>query len=200
MELEEKQALFRALVFWFLIFEGVWFWISLLGPIQQLSRLGRFRGGAAQFIYIARDEQQHISFGTALIREFMAQYPEAVTDQTVADVISDTRRAIELEQDYISYCLKDGPILGYSVLEHVATAEYFANMRLGSVGLPQPFEDAYHAFPWMSEQMELRKETNFFEKRVTDYQGGGALLFHDDLMADEDPQWADPLMGGAKNG
>jgi ribonucleoside-diphosphate reductase beta chain len=164
-----------------------------LGPVQQLARLGVFKGGAEQFTYIARDEQAHIGFGVALIREFMAQYPEAVTNKTVVDILSDTHRAIELEQEYMAYCLKDGPILGYSVAEHVATAKFFANMRLGSVGLPQPFEDAYHAFPWMSEQMELKKEKNFFETRVTEYQSGGALIFDDDPMADEDPQWRNPL-------
>ena len=179
MSIAEKQALLRSLVFWFLIFEGVWFWVSLLGPIQQLSRLGFFKGGAEQFSYIARDESNHIGFGVALIREFMAQYPEALTEELLADIDRDTRRAIELEQGYISYCFKDGPILGYSIPDHVATTKFFANMRLGSVGLPQPFEDAYHAFPWMSEQMELKKEKNFFETRVTEYQAGGALSFDD---------------------
>jgi ribonucleoside-diphosphate reductase beta chain len=189
----EKEALLRSLVFWFLLFEGVWFWVSLLGPIQQLARLGVFKGGAEQFTYIARDESNHIGFGVQLIREFMAQYPEAVTPQLHADITHDAQRAIALERSYMAYCLKDGPILGYSVPEHVATAQYFANMRLGSVDLPQPFEEAYHAFPWMSEQMELKKEKNFFETRVTEYQSGGALLFDDDPLADEDPQWRDPL-------
>jgi ribonucleoside-diphosphate reductase beta chain len=193
MDFRDHQSILRSLIFWFLIFEGVWFWVSLLGPIQQLARLGVFKGGAEQFTYIARDEQSHIGFGIALIREFMAQYPEVVTDGLVNAVLRDTRRAIALEQDYISYCLKDGPILGYSVAEHVATAQYFANMRLGSVGLPQPFEKAYHAFPWMSEQMELRKEKNFFEARVTEYQSGGALAFDDDSHAHDNPGWSDPL-------
>ena len=188
-----RQAILRSMVFWFLIFEGVWFWVSLLGPIQQLSRLGVFKGGAEQFTYIARDEQAHIGFGIALIREFMAQYPEAVTPELLAQIEADTLRAIELEQEYMAYCLKDGPILGYSVPEHVATAKFFANMRLGSVGLPQPFEEAYHAFPWMSEQMELRKEKNFFEARVTEYQSGGALLFDDDSHDHANPGWSDPL-------
>jgi ribonucleoside-diphosphate reductase beta chain len=189
----EKEALLRSLVFWFLLFEGVWFWVSLLGPIQHLARLGVFKGGAEQFTYIARDESNHIGFGVQLIREFMAQYPEAVTPQLHADIVHDAQRAIALERAYMAYCLKDGPILGYSVPEHVATAQYFANMRLGSVGLPQPFEEAYHAFPWMSEQMELKKEKNFFETRVTEYQSGGALQFDDDPLADEDPQWHNPL-------
>ncbi len=183
MDQAEKQALLRSLVFWFLIFEGVWFWVSLLGPVQQLARLGRFKGGAEQFTYIARDESQHIGFGQALIREYMVQNPEAVTDDLLATILADTHRAIDLEGEYIAYCLKDGPILGYSVNEHVATAKFFANMRLGAVGLPQPFDDAYHAFPWMAEQMEIRKEKNFFETRVTEYQAGGALSFDD---ADEE--------------
>lgn len=183
MDLAEKQALLRSLVFWFLIFEGVWFWVSLLGPVQQLARLGCFKGGAEQFTYIARDEQSHIGFGVALIREFMAQYPEAVTADLLATITSDTKRALALEGEYIAYCLKDGPILGYSAPDHLATAKFFANMRLGSVGLPQPFDYAHHAFPWMSEQMELKKEKNFFETRVTEYQAGGALSFDD---ADEE--------------
>jgi ribonucleoside-diphosphate reductase beta chain len=193
MPINVRRHILRSLIFWFLIFEGVWFWVSLLGPIQQLARLGVFKGGAEQFTYIARDEQAHIGFGVALIREFMAQYPEAVTNEFIELVIDDARNAIQLEEEYITYCLKDGPILGYSVPEHVATAQYFANMRLGSVGLPQPFDEAYHAFPWMSEQMELKKEKNFFETRVTEYQSGGALQFDDDPLADEDPQWHNPL-------
>ena len=189
---QAKQALLRSMIFWFLIFEGVWFMVNLQGPIQQLARLGRFRGAAEQFQYIARDEQSHVGFGQALIQEFMAQYPECLTMGFQDQVSNDVLRALELEREYISYCLKDGPILGYSVPEHVATAKFFCNMRLGAVGLHQPFEDAYHAFPWMSEQMELKKEKNFFETRVTDYQAGGALSFDDDTPNDE-PGWNNPL-------
>ena len=194
-DLDNQQALLRALVFWFLIFEGVWFWVSLLGPVQQLARLGRFKGGAEQFTYIARDEQQHIGFGIALIREYLAQYPACLTADMLQTIAADTRRALTLEGEYIAYCLKDGPILGYSAPEHLATAKFFANMRLGTVGLPQPFDDAYHAFPWMSEQMELKKEKNFFETRVTEYQAGGALTFDDDHQPPDQPGWNNPLEG-----
>jgi len=190
--IKSKQALLRSMIFWFLIFESVWFMVNLQGPVQQLARLGRFKGAAEQFQYIARDEQSHVGFGQALIKEFMAQYPECLTMGFQDQVSKDVLRALELEREYISYCLKDGPILGYSVEDHVATAKFFANMRLGAVGLHQPFEDAYHAFPWMSEQMELKKEKNFFETRVTDYQAGGALSFDDDTP-NEEPGWNNPL-------
>ena len=175
MSLREKQALLRSLVFWFSIFEGVWFWVSLLGPIQQLSRLGFFKGGAKQFSYIARDESNHIGFGVALIREFMAQYPEALTDELLADIDRDTRRAIELEQGYISYCL-DGPVLGYSIPDHIApTTKFFANMRLGSVGLPT-LRRRLSCVSWMSEQMELKKEKNFFNFDDNNICGSVALF------------------------
>ena len=72
--------------------------------------------------------------------------------------------------------------MGYNVEDHVSTAKFFANMRLSSIGFPVVFPDdeARHCFPWMSEQMELRKEKNFFETRVTEYQSGGALSFEGD--------------------
>ena len=189
-----KQAILRSMIFYFLVFEGCWFWVSLMGPIQQLSRLGIFKGAAEQFSYVARDEQQHVGFGIALIREFMVQYPECITEEFLDQVYADVSRAIKLEEDYIQHCLKDGPILGYSAPEHVATAKFFANLRLASVGLkPIGFMDAYHAFPWMSEQMELKKEKNFFEKVVTDYRAGGALVFDDEHPHHEQPGWSDPL-------
>ena len=192
--LHHKQNILRSMIFYFLIFEGTWFWISLMGPIQQLSRLVLFKGAAEQFVYIARDEQQHVGFGIQLIREFMDQHPECLTKEFLEVVYSDVARAMNLEEGYIKHCLKDGPILGYSAPEHVATARYFANLRLGSVGLkPIGFMEAYHAFPWMSEQMELKKEKNFFETRVTEYQASGALSFDDEHPHHEQPGWSDPL-------
>jgi ribonucleoside-diphosphate reductase beta chain len=103
---------------------------------------------------------------------------------------SDTIRAIDLEAQFISYCLKDGPIVGYSATAHVETAKYFANMRMRSIGLPEIYPGAQHQFAWMSEQMELKKEKNFFETRVTEYQAGGALKWDDDGPGEEDGHWS----------
>lgn len=180
-----KQKLAMSMIFWGLIFEGVWFWMNLLGPIQQLARLGTFKGAAEQFTYIARDEQSHISFMSALIREFIAQHPEINTKSFRLHVNDMVYGAIGLETEFMEYCLKDGPIMGYSVVNHSMTAKYFANTRLSSIGFDPVYspEEAQHQFPWMAEQMEIRKEKNFFETRVTEYQTGGALSFDSD---DED--------------
>jgi ribonucleoside-diphosphate reductase beta chain len=192
ISVEDKGSILRALVFWGMIFESCWFYISLQGPVQQLARLGRFKGAAQQFSFVLRDEFGHVGFTGALIKEYMLQYPEAMSETTLQQSQHDALEAIRLERDYISYCLKDGPILGYSVEEHVATAKLFINMRFGSLGLNQPFDDARHAFPWMSEAVEIRKEVSFFENRVQEYQAAGALQF-DETAHHEG--WDDPLEG-----
>lgn len=190
---DQKQDILRSMIFYFLIFEGSWFWSSLLGPIQQLARFGIFKGAAEQFTYIARDEQQHVGFGISLIKEFMGQYQECLTGVFLNGIATDAVRAIELEEAYINECLKFGPILGYSSIDHVATTKFFMNMRFASAGLTPVFEDAYHAFPWMSEAMEINKEKNFFETRVTEYQVGGALSFDDVHNPSHNPLWDNPL-------
>ena len=52
---------------------------------------------------------------------------------------------------------------------------FIANRRLNQLGLSEQFPGAQNPFPWMSEIMDLRKEKNFFETRVIEYQTGGAL-------------------------
>ena len=55
--------------------------------------------------------------------------------------------------------------------------QFIANRRLVQIGLEEEFVGATNHFPWMSEIMDLRKEKNFFETRVIEYQTGGALNF-----------------------
>ena len=55
--------------------------------------------------------------------------------------------------------------------------QFIANRRLVQIGLPEQFSGVSNPFPWMSEIMDLRKEKNFFETRVTEYQTGGALTW-----------------------
>jgi ribonucleoside-diphosphate reductase beta chain len=56
---------------------------------------------------------------------------------------------------------------------------FIANRRMTQIGLEEAFPGQENPFPWMSEIMDLRKEKNFFETRVTEYQVGGALTWND---------------------
>lgn len=175
----DKQLVLRSLIFWFMIFEAIWFMLNLKGPVQQLSRLGSFKGAAEQFQYIARDEEQHVRFGYHLITDFIAENHECWTRAFKEEIISMFYDCIELEADYAQYFLSAGSIIGYQLDDHIETAKFFAGAQCQKLGIPNPYPGASHQFPWMSEQSELKKEKNFFETRVTDYRTGGALDWGD---------------------
>lgn len=177
---EDKQLILRSLIFWFMIFEAIWFMLNLKGPVQQLARLGSFKGAAEQFQYIARDEEQHVRFGHKLVWAFMAENPECWTKAFKEEVLSMFYDCIELEADYAQYFLSAGSIIGYRLDDHIETAKFFAGVQCQKLGIPNPYPAASHRFPWMSEQIELKKEKNFFETRVTDYKTGGALDWGDE--------------------
>lgn len=52
---------------------------------------------------------------------------------------------------------------------------FIVNRRCGQLGLAPVFADTENPFPWMSEVMDPKKEKNFFETRVIEYQNGVAL-------------------------
>jgi ribonucleoside-diphosphate reductase beta chain len=54
--------------------------------------------------------------------------------------------------------------------------EYIADRRLERLQLPRRYGTA-NPFPWMSQAVDLAKEKNFFETRVTEYQSASALVW-----------------------
>jgi len=52
---------------------------------------------------------------------------------------------------------------------------HITDRRLERIGLPKQFNQPSNPFPWMSETMDLAKEKNFFETRVTEYQSSSGL-------------------------
>ncbi|MCI8209406.1 hypothetical protein AUC61_07645 [Pseudomonas sp. S25] len=53
--------------------------------------------------------------------------------------------------------------------------KFIANRCLSQMGLKGEYPGTTNPFSWMSEIMGLKKEKNFFETRVIEYQTGGAL-------------------------
>jgi len=178
LTVREKQEVLFAIIFWFLCFEGIWFVMGLSGPIQNLARHGKFTGAAEQFQYILRDEFQHIRFGIRLINVYIEQYPECMSTSFVTAIGRLFKETIRLEDDYMRHCLPS-PLVGYNADDHIETAMWYANQRASSIGLAPVYENAQHRFPWMSEQVSMRKEKNFFETRPTEYRTGGALSWDD---------------------
>lgn len=152
------------------IFEGCWFYNGF-SPIFALQRRGMMKGTGEQFQYIMRDEVLHASFGIRVVRQIMQEENVTLDPQAVRDMWDEAEAA---EINYSKYILPT-PILGYSQQDHHEQFRFIANRRARQLGMAEPFPGAQNALPWLDEQSNMRKEKNFFETRVTEYQTGGAL-------------------------
>jgi len=167
---DELQGFVMAYLFFAGIFEGCWFYNGF-SPIFALQRRGLMKGTAEQFQYIMRDEVMHCSFGIRVVRQIIHEEGVRLDPRALAEMWAEAEAA---ETDYARYLLPE-PILGYSAELHGEQFRFVANRRARQLGLEEPFPGAKNALPWLDEQANLRKEKNFFETRVTEYQTGGSL-------------------------
>ena len=158
--------------FFAVIFEGCWFYNGFT-PIFALQRRGLMKGTAEQLQYIMRDEVMHCAFGIRVIRELLKEEQFTLDPAALRQLWDEAEAA---ESAYAGYILKE-PILGYNAELHVQQFRFIANRRARQVGVEEPFPGADNVLPWLDEQANLRKEKNFFETRVTEYQTGGALAW-----------------------
>jgi ribonucleoside-diphosphate reductase beta chain len=158
--------------FFAVIFEGCWFYNGFT-PIFALQRRGLMKGAAEQLQYIMRDEVMHCAFGIRVIRELLKEEQLTLDPAALRQLWDEAEAA---ESAYAGYILKE-PILGYNAELHVQQFRFIANRRARQVGVEEPFPGAENVLPWLDEQANLRKEKNFFETRVTEYQTGGALAW-----------------------
>ena len=158
-------------LFFAAIFEGCWFYNGF-SPVFALQRRGLMKGTAEQFQYIMRDEVMHAAFGIRIVKQIIQEENLQINKKEIRDMWDES---YEAEKAYTNYILRD-PILGYSAEMHLGQFQYIANRRAIQLGLDdEPFTNAESTLPWLDEQANLRKEKNFFETRVTEYQTGGAL-------------------------
>ncbi|UCV13589.1 ribonucleotide-diphosphate reductase subunit beta [Quatrionicoccus australiensis] len=158
--------------FFAVIFEGCWFYNGFT-PIFALQRRGLMKGTAEQLQYIMRDEVLHCAFGIRVVRELLKEENLELDPQALRTLWDEAEAA---ERAYAGYILRE-PILGYNAELHVQQFRFVANRRARQVGVEEPFPGAENVLPWLDEQANLRKEKNFFETRVTEYQTGGALAW-----------------------
>jgi ribonucleoside-diphosphate reductase beta chain len=164
------NAFVMAYIFFAAIFEGTWFYNGFT-PIFSLQRRGLMKGTAEQLQYIMRDEVMHASFGIRVVKQIMLENDVTLDPQAIRDMWDESEQA---EIAYAHYILKN-PILGYTAEDHIEQYRFIANRRARQLGLEEPYPNAQNRTPWLDEQANMKKEKNFFETRVTEYQTGGAL-------------------------
>ncbi len=169
---EGIQDLLRNLVGFYVIMEGVFFYSGFV-MILSFHRQNRMTGIGEQFQYILRDETVHLNFGIDLINTIKEENPAVWTPELRADLAGMVERAVEYEVRYAEDCLPDG-VLGLNARLFREYVQHIADRRLERIGLPSRY-GSRNPFPWMSEAIDLAKEKNFFETRVTEYQTAGSL-------------------------
>ena len=169
---ENIQRFVHDLVGYYIIMEGIFFYA---GFVMMLSfmRQNRMTGIAEQFQFILRDESVHLAFGADLINEIIKENPTIWTEDFKKTITENIQRAVELEYEYAKDCLPRG-ILGLNADAVYEYIKYIADRRLERINLSKVY-GAKNPFPWMSEIMDLKKEKNFFETKVTEYKSGGSL-------------------------
>jgi ribonucleoside-diphosphate reductase beta chain len=169
---EGAQKFLEDLIGYYVIMEGIFFY-SGFAMILSLHRRNLMTGIGEQFQYILRDETIHLNFGIDLINGIKAEEPHLWTPDFQAHVRDLIRRAVELEVAYAEDALPSG-ILGLRADMFREYAQYIADRRLERIGLRPEYRSG-NPFPWMSETIDLGKEKNFFESRVTEYRSAADL-------------------------
>lgn len=170
--LENVQLFVHDLIGYYVIMEGIFFYAGFAMMLNML-RHHKMIGVGEQFQYTLRDESVHLAFGSDLINTIVEENPEIWTDQFKADIVEKVKTAVDLEDAYARDALPRG-ILGMNADLIRQYLEYIADRRLERIGLPKVY-GTQTPFPWMSEIIDLKKEKNFFETRVTEYQQAGSL-------------------------
>jgi ribonucleoside-diphosphate reductase beta chain len=154
-----KQLLARNIFVFGQCMEGTQFY-GLFGMILALYRQGKLPGVGMMFRYTLRDESNHIELCRRLLLELVDETPEIWTGAFREELRALMAEAVELEL-YI---------------------DYIADRRLDGVGLEPLVGGIRNPLPWLAELMDIRKEQNFFEGRVTEYRKASALA----LVADDE--------------
>ena len=167
------QELLRNLIAFYAVTEGIFFYCGFT-QILSMGRLNKMTGVAEQFQYILRDESMHLNFGIDVINQIKIENPHLWTKEFQQEVTQMVVEGMELEAAYARDTMPRG-VLGMSAGMMEEYLQFITNRRLAQLGLPEQFKGSQNPFPWMSEIMDLRKEKNFFETRVVEYQTGGSL-------------------------
>ena len=170
---EADQQLLKSLIVFACIMEGLFFYVGF-AQILAMGRQNKMTGAAEQYQYILRDESMHCNFGIDLINQIKMENPHLWTAAFREEIQGHIRTAVELEYRYAEDTMPRG-VLGLNAPMFKEYLRFIANRRCQQIGVEQLYPGATNPFPWMSEMTDLKKERNFFETRVIEYQTGGAL-------------------------
>jgi ribonucleoside-diphosphate reductase beta chain len=144
--------------------EGIFFSGSFCS-IFWLKKRGLMPGLTFSNELISRDEGMHCEFACLLYR----MLDNKLSKEAATAIITD---AVEIEKEFISEALPVS-LIGMNAKLMSQYIEFVADRWLGELGYDKVY-GASNPFDFM-EMISLQGKTNFFEKRVGDYQKSGVL-------------------------
>jgi len=182
---DDLEEFMMGYAFFAAVFEGVWFYNGF-SPLFAIARSGLMTGTAEQLQFILRDEALHFAFGIKCVNTISEEENIQLDPKALKDMFLE---AEAIERTYIEYILKD-PLRGYALEDHMEQSRFLMNRRARALRTAAPFEGAKPALPWLDEMAGgTRKEKNFFETRVTEYQTGGLGDYETTSAAKIEDEW-----------
>ena len=151
---ETDKELLRNLIAYYCVLEGIFFYCGF----TQILSMGR----------------RNKMTGVAEINQIKIENPHLWDAEMKEEASQMILQGTQLEIEYARDTMPRG-VLGMNAAMMEDYLKFIANRRLSQIGLKEEYPGTTNPFPWMSEIMDLKKEKNFFETRVIEYQTGGAL-------------------------
>ncbi|KAH8806309.1 ribonucleotide reductase [Hyaloscypha sp. PMI_1271] len=174
--IQDKSSTFAQRLVAFAAVEGIFFSGSF-ASIFWLKKRGLMAGLTFSNELISRDEGLHTDFACLLF----SHLKHRPSKQAVQDVITE---AVEIEQEFLTEALPCA-LLGMNSALMKQYIEFVADRLLLSLGNEKVYKVS-NPFDFM-ENISLAGKTNFFEKRVADYQKAGVMAGtqkkHEDTVA-----------------
>ena len=168
-----KQKFAKALFAITQVMEGTQFY-ALFAMVLSLHRQNKMTGIGQMFQYTLRDESNHIALGRYILSELIEENPDIWTEEFRSELVAFMSEGVDLEKEFVRDCLPED-IIGMRQQEFLDYVEYNADRRLAGLGLPTLSKIRNNPFGWLDEVIFLKKEKNFFETRVTEYQTSGSV-------------------------
>jgi len=149
--------------------EGIFFSGSFCA-IFWLKKRGLMPGLTFSNELISRDEGMHCDFACLLYNNHIQN---KLTKETIHKIITD---AVEIEKEFVSDAIPVR-LIGMNAELMCQYIEFCADRLLLTLGNEKVY-NAENPFPWM-DMISLQGKTNFFEKRVGDYQKAGVTADRD---------------------
>lgn len=177
-----KQKFAKALFGITQVMEGTQFY-ALFAMILSLQRQNKMTGIGQMFQYTLRDESNHIALGRYILEQLIHENPDIWTAEFQAELVEFMREGVALEKEFVTDCLPEDSV-GLTQKDFLEYVDYNADRRLAGLNLPTLSNVKSNPFLWLDEVIFLKKEKNFFETRVTEYQTSGSVknTNEDDLI------------------